>query len=107
MVVNCDVLVLCWEDLVVVLIVVVVNLLYNVVVLVLLYLFVEFLLICVVMVMVQVEVVEWFVVELGSKEYGVFSVKLCFFGWVCCCGMVLLIVFWFILCVYFGLVCID
>lgn len=79
-VVNRDVLALRREDLAAAPTAVVANLPYNVAVPALLHLLVEFPSIRVVTVMVQAEVAERLAAEPGSKEYGVPSVKLRFFG---------------------------
>lgn len=106
-VVNRDVLALRREDLAAAPTAVVANLPYNVAVPALLHLLVEFPSIRVVTVMVQAEVAERLAAEPGSKEYGVPSVKLRFFGRVRRCGMVSPTVFWPIPRVYSGLVRID
>lgn len=86
---------------------VVANLPYNIAVPALLHLLAEFESIRVVMVMVQAEVAERLAAEPGSKNYGVPSVKVRFFGQVRRCGMVSPTVFWPIPRVYSGLVRID
>lgn len=106
-VVNRDVLALRREDLAAAPTAVVANLPYNVAVPALLHLLVEFPSIRVVTVMVQAEVAERLAAEPGSKEYGVPSVKLRFFGRVRRCGMVSPTVFSPIPRVYSGLVRID
>jgi 16S rRNA (adenine1518-N6/adenine1519-N6)-dimethyltransferase len=83
------------------------NLPYNIAVPALLHLLAEFPSIRVVMVMVQAEVAERLAAEPGSKNYGVPSVKVRFFGQVRRFGMVSPTVFWPIPRVYSGLVRID
>ncbi|MGE0219170.1 16S rRNA (adenine(1518)-N(6)/adenine(1519)-N(6))-dimethyltransferase RsmA [Mycolicibacterium sp.] len=83
------------------------NLPYNVAVPALLHLLAEFPSIRTVMVMVQAEVAERLAAEPGSKDYGVPSVKVRFFGNVRRYGMVSPTVFWPIPRVYSGLVRID
>ncbi|WP_081586669.1 16S rRNA (adenine(1518)-N(6)/adenine(1519)-N(6))-dimethyltransferase RsmA [Mycolicibacterium hassiacum] len=83
------------------------NLPYNVAVPALLHLLAEFPSIRTVMVMVQAEVAERLAAEPGSKEYGVPSVKVRFYGNVRRYGMVSPTVFWPIPRVYSGLVRID
>ncbi|EID10158.1 16S ribosomal RNA methyltransferase KsgA/Dim1 family protein [Mycobacterium xenopi RIVM700367] len=86
---------------------VVANLPYNVAVPALLHLLAEFPSVRTVMVMVQAEVAERLAAEPGSKDYGVPSVKVRFFGRVRRFGMVSPTVFWPIPRVYSGLVRID
>jgi 16S rRNA (adenine1518-N6/adenine1519-N6)-dimethyltransferase len=83
------------------------NLPYNIAVPALLHLLAEFPSIRTVMVMVQAEVAERIAAEPGSKEYGVPSVKVRFYGRVRRYGMVSPTVFWPIPRVYSGLVRID
>ena len=83
------------------------NLPYNIAVPALLHLLAEFPTIRTVMVMVQAEVAERIAAEPGSKEYGVPSVKVRFYGRVRRYGMVSPTVFWPIPRVYSGLVRID
>ncbi len=83
------------------------NLPYNVAVPALLHLLAEFRTIKTVMVMVQGEVAERLAAEPGSKEYGVPSVKVRFYGTVRRCGMVSPTVFWPIPRVDSGLVRLD
>jgi len=83
------------------------NLPYNIAVPALLHLLAEFPSIRVAMVMVQAEVAERLAAEPGSKNYGVPSVKVRFFGQVRRFGMVSPTVFWPIPRVYSGLVRID
>lgn len=83
------------------------NLPYNIAVPALLHLLAEFPSIRVVMVMVQAEVAERLAAEPGSKNYGIPSVKVRFFGQVRRFGMVSPTVFWPIPRVYSGLVRID
>jgi 16S rRNA (adenine1518-N6/adenine1519-N6)-dimethyltransferase len=109
-VLNCDVLTLKREDLPIGPTdptALVANLPYNVAVPALLHLLAEFPSIRVVTVMVQAEVAERLAAEPGSKDYGVPSVKVRFFGRVRRCGMVSPTVFWPIPRVYSGLVRID
>ena len=86
---------------------VVANLPYNIAVPALLHLLAEFPSIRFAMVMVQAEVAERLAAEPGSKNYGVPSVKVRFFGQVRRFGMVSPTVFWPIPRVYSGLVRID
>lgn len=86
---------------------VVANLPYSVAVPALLHLLAEFPSVRTVMVMVQAEVAERLAAEPGSKDYGVPSVKVRFFGRVRRLGMVSPTVFWPIPRVYSGLVRID
>ncbi len=83
------------------------NLPYNIAVPALLHLLAEFPSIKRVMVMVQAEVAERLAAEPGSKEYGVPSAKVRFYGRVRRYGMVSPTVFWPIPRVYSGLVRID
>ena len=83
------------------------NLPYNVAVPALLHLLAEFPTIRTVMVMVQAEVAERLAAEPGSKEYGVPSAKVRFYGNVRRYGMVSPTVFWPIPRVYSGLVRLD
>ena len=83
------------------------NLPYNIAVPALLHLVAEFPSIKTVMVMVQAEVAERLAAEPGSKDYGVPSVKVRFYGRVRRYGMVSATVFWPIPRVYSGLVRID
>ncbi|CAN5617136.1 16S rRNA (adenine(1518)-N(6)/adenine(1519)-N(6))-dimethyltransferaseRsmA [soil metagenome] len=83
------------------------NLPYNIAVPALLHLLAEFPSIKTVMVMVQAEVAERLAAEPGSKDYGVPSVKVRFYGRVRRFGMVSPTVFWPIPRVYSGLVRID
>lgn len=83
------------------------NLPYNIAVPALLHLLAEFPSIRTVMVMVQAEVAERLAAEPGSKDYGVPSVKVRFYGRVRRFGMVSPTVFWPIPRVYSGLVRID
>ncbi|WP_197378394.1 16S rRNA (adenine(1518)-N(6)/adenine(1519)-N(6))-dimethyltransferase RsmA [Mycolicibacterium mengxianglii] len=83
------------------------NLPYNIAVPALLHLLAEFPTIRTVMVMVQAEVAERLAAEPGSKDYGVPSVKVRFYGRVRRFGMVSPTVFWPIPRVYSGLVRID
>ncbi|MFM9033606.1 MAG: 16S rRNA (adenine(1518)-N(6)/adenine(1519)-N(6))-dimethyltransferase RsmA [Mycobacterium sp.] len=83
------------------------NLPYNIAVPALLHLFAEFPTIRTAMVMVQAEVAERLAAEPGTKEYGVPSVKVRFFGDVRRYGMVSPTVFWPIPRVYSGLVRVD
>lgn len=83
------------------------NLPYNIGVPTLLHLLAEFPSIRTVMVMVQAEVAERLAAEPGSKDYGVPSVKVRFYGRVRRYGMVSPTVFWPIPRVYSGLVRID
>lgn len=83
------------------------NLPYNVAVPALLHLLAEFPSIRTVLVMVQAEVAERLAAEPGSKDYGVPSVKVRFFGRVRRQGTVSPTVFWPIPRVYSGLVRID
>lgn len=83
------------------------NLPYNIAVPALLHLLAEFPSIRTVMVMVQAEVAERLAAEPGTKEYGVPSAKVRFFGKVRRYGMVSPTVFWPIPRVYSGLVRID
>lgn len=91
-----DVDVLCIMELLGELMVFVVNLLYNVLVLVLLYFFENFVYFKCGVVMVQVEVVEWLVVKLGLKIYGLLSVKVVWYGEWKFFGMVFCQVFWLV-----------
>jgi 16S rRNA (adenine1518-N6/adenine1519-N6)-dimethyltransferase len=86
---------------------VVANLPYNIAVPALLHLLAEFPSIRTVMVMVQAEVAERLAAEPGSKDYGVPSAKVRFYGKVRRHGMVSPTVFWPIPRVYSGLVRID
>ena len=86
---------------------VVANLPYNIAVPALLHLLAEFESIRTVMVMVQAEVAERLAADPGTKEYGVPSVKVRFFGNVRRYGSVSPTVFWPIPRVYSGLVRID
>ena len=86
---------------------VVANLPYNIAVPALLHLFCEFPSITTAMVMVQAEVAERLAAEPCTKEYGVPSAKIRFFGDVRRYGMVSPTVFWPIPRVYSGLVRID
>jgi 16S rRNA (adenine1518-N6/adenine1519-N6)-dimethyltransferase len=83
------------------------NLPYNIAVPALLHLLAEFPSIRTVLVMVQAEVAERLAAEPGSKDYGVPSVKVRFFGSVRRHGAVSPTVFWPIPRVYSGLVRID
>lgn len=86
---------------------VVANLPYSVAVPALLHLLAEFPSVRTLMVMVQAEVAERLAAQPGSKDYGVPSAKVRFFGQVRRCGTVSPTVFWPIPRVYSGLVCID
>ncbi|MBS4729172.1 16S rRNA (adenine(1518)-N(6)/adenine(1519)-N(6))-dimethyltransferase RsmA [Mycobacterium sp. SM1] len=86
---------------------VVANLPYNVAVPALLHVFAEFPSVRAAMVMVQAEVAERLAAEPGTKDYGVPSVKVRFYGRVRRCGTVSPTVFWPIPRVYSGLVRID
>ena len=83
------------------------NLPYNVAVPAILHLLSEFPTIRTVMVMVQAEVAERLAADPGTKDYGVPSAKVRFFGNVRRYGMVSRTVFWPIPRVYSGLVRID
>ena len=83
------------------------NLPYNVAVPAILHLLSEFPTIRTVMVMVQAEVAERLAADPGTKDYGVPSAKVRFFGNVRKYGMVSPTVFWPIPRVYSGLVRID
>ncbi len=83
------------------------NLPYNIAVPALLHLLAEFPSIKTVMVMVQAEVAERLAAEPSTKEYGVPSAKVRFYGRVRRYGMVSPTVFWPIPRVYSGLVRID
>ena len=106
-VVNKDILTLRQDDLQSTPTALVANLPYNIAVPALLHLMAEFPSIRTVMVMVQAEVAERLAAEPGSKEYGVPSVKIRFYGRVRRYGMVSPTVFWPIPRVYSGLVRID
>lgn len=86
---------------------VVANLPYNVAVPALLHLLSEFRSLRTLTVMVQAEVAQRLAAEPGSKEYGVPSAKLRFFGQVRRCGTVSPAVFWPIPRVHSGLVRVD
>jgi len=106
-VLNRDILTLYPQDLEVQPTALVANLPYNVAVPALLHLLAEFPTIRTVMVMVQAEVAERLAAEPGSKEYGVPSAKVRFYGNVRRYGMVSPTVFWPIPRVYSGLVRLD
>lgn len=106
-VINRDILELRREDLDQQPTAVVANLPYNIAVPALLHLLGEFPSIRTVMVMVQAEVAERLAAEPSTKEYGVPSVKVRFFGSVRRYGTVPPTVFWPIPRVYSGLVRID
>jgi 16S rRNA (adenine1518-N6/adenine1519-N6)-dimethyltransferase len=106
-VVNQDILTLRQSDLEVAPTALVANLPYNIAVPALLHLLAEFPTIRTVMVMVQAEVAERLAAEPSTKEYGVPSAKVRFYGKVRRYGMVSPTVFWPIPRVYSGLVRID
>src|SRR5215510_9251303 len=106
-VLNCDILTLHPQDLAEQPTALVANLPYNVAVPALLHLLAEFPSIRTVMVMVQAEVAERLAADPGTKDYGVPSAKVRFFGNVRRYGMVSPTVFWPIPRVYSGLVRID
>jgi len=106
-VINADILELRRSDLARQPTAVVANLPYNIAVPALLHLLAEFPSIRTVMVMVQAEVAERLAAEPSTKEYGVPSAKVRFFGSVRRCGSVSPTVFWPIPRVNSGLVRID